>query len=532
MSLRFKIVAALTLTFLVAAGLLLFFGARQQFLGQQALIEQLSPALQAEAQILSQNYWKTQLSVFFALLFVGFPITFWLAKKMAEPYEALAEYTESFDELNFEKNDKFTLEDESGRIGRALNRIIDTLYARQAQLKESESRFSYALEGANDGLWDWDLATNEVYYSPRWLSMLGYKEHELPYTIETFKSLLHPDDAEATEATIQRYLESATEKYHLKTRMVHKNGQIKHILSRATSVYKPGTRTTTRLVGTHLDVTEQTNNEREIRQLNQELEERVRKRTIDLEQVTREALQAQHQAELASKAKSEFLANMSHELRTPLNSIIGFTQRLRDKLQGEVNERHMDALNTIGRNGRHLLNLINDVLDMSKIEAGKMDIFKESVSPASLLHEALRQIEPLASAKGLKIQTDIDEGLGTMEADPKRFTQIFLNLLSNAVKFTESGTVTVTAHRLTKGGERGISVSVIDTGIGFKPEDQQRLFDKFTQLDSNIRRTAEGTGLGLSLIKELTSLHRGNINVDSAPNQGSCFTVWLPYGLQ
>jgi PAS domain S-box-containing protein len=525
-------VTALTLILLVAAGLLLFFGAWHHLQEQQTLIEQMRPALQSEAQNLSERYWKNHLSMFFLLLLLGLPAIFWLAKKLSAPYEALAEYTESFGDLNFEKNEDFNQADESGRIGRSLNKVIDKIYARQAQLKESESRFSYAMQGANDGLWDWDLKTNEVYYSPRWLSMLGYKEHELPYTLETFKSLVHPEDVRTNEEAIARYLDSSSEKYHLRVRMIHKNGQIKHILSRATSVYETGTRTPIRLVGTHLDVTEQTNNEREIRQLNQELEERVRKRTTDLEQVTREALQAQHQAELASKAKSEFLANMSHELRTPLNSIIGFTQRLKDKLKGDIGERHMDALQTIGRNGRHLLNLINDVLDMSKIEAGKMEIFKESISPGSLLHEALRQIEPLASAKGLKLHHDINESLGTMEADPKRFTQIFLNLLSNAVKFTESGSVTVTAQRLTKGQDKGISVSVIDTGIGFKPEDQQALFDKFTQLDSNIRRNAEGTGLGLSLIKELTRLHCGIISVDSLPDKGSCFTVWLPYNLQ
>jgi len=447
---------------------------------------------------------------------------------LAKPYERLADYAEASNSPHFKLRFVPDVGDEFSRTSIAFNKIVESGRQRQKQLAESESRFALAMQGANDGLWDWDLVTNEVYYSPRWLSMLGYKEHELPYDIETFKTLLHPSELELIEGKIDDYLTGVSNSYNFRLCMKHKNGKYLNILSRAQAVIDPNTQKPCRLVGTHTDITEQTENEDQIKQLNLDLENRVRQRTKDLEEVTRKALQAQQQSELANRAKSEFLANMSHELRTPLNSIIGFTERLKDKLKNDLSERHMDALMTIGRNGKHLLSLINDVLDMSKIEAGKMNIYKESVSPASLLRDALSQIEPLATEKKLELIRDISPTLGTMNIDPKRFHQIMLNLLSNAIKFTENGSVTVSAHKVDKGGLAGVAFSIIDTGVGFKPEEKQQLFEKFTQLDNTLSRTVQGTGLGLSLIKELTQLHGGHINVESELGQGSCFTIWLP----
>ena len=229
--------------------------------------------------------------------------------------------------------------------------------------------------------------------------------------------------------------------------------------------------------------------------------------------------------ERVNRAKSDFLANMSHELRTPLNAIIGFSEMLRDGFFGELNLKQAEYVNDILSSGCHLLSLINDILDLSKVEAGEMELQPSEVSLRSLLETGLTMVRQKALQHGIALSLEIEEESDTLVADERKVKQIIFNLLSNAVKFTpDGGRVGVEAHRE---GEWA-AVTVWDTGIGIAPEDQKRLFQAFQQIDGSLNRQYEGTGLGLALTKRLVELHGGDIRVVSAPGEGSCFTFTLP----
>ncbi len=230
------------------------------------------------------------------------------------------------------------------------------------------------------------------------------------------------------------------------------------------------------------------------------------------------------QLEVANRHKSEFLANMSHELRTPLNAIIGFSEVLLEKMFGEVNEKQLDYLKDIHDSGKHLLSLINDILDLSKIEAGRMELELSRFHLPSAIGNALTLVRERAQRHGIQLAQDIDARLGEFEGDERKVKQILLNLLSNAVKFTpDGGHVDVSAKLDTD----KIEIAVRDTGVGIAPEDQAALFEEFRQVGDSGRK-AEGTGLGLALTKKFVELHGGAIRVQSSPGSGSTFTVSLP----
>ncbi len=255
----------------------------------------------------------------------------------------------------------------------------------------------------------------------------------------------------------------------------------------------------------------------------------------------------------ASRLKSEFLANMSHELRTPLNAIIGFSEVLRDGLMGPLPEEQRRFVGDIFSSGQHLLSLINDILDLSKVEAGKMTLDLEAVELPSLLANSLSIIREKAATRRIRVQVYSDAARGQIHADARKVKQIVYNLLSNAVKFTaDGGAVTLHARRVVRAGvgrvsgewpARGVAlapgtseaflkISVVDTGIGIAPEALERLFTPFSQIDGGLGRRFEGTGLGLAMVKLLAELHGGSVAVESAVGTGSRFTVWLPFGEQ
>ncbi len=270
------------------------------------------------------------------------------------------------------------------------------------------------------------------------------------------------------------------------------------------------------------------------------------------------------QLEETNRLKSEFLANMSHELRTPMNAIIGFSEVLKDGLLGQLAEDQKSYVTDIFNSGQHLLSLINDILDLSKIEAGKMILDLEPVDVPSTLENSLSMVKEKAMAHNIRLALDVDAGIGIVQVDARKFKQIIYNLLSNAVKFTpDGGSVSVRA-RLTRDEGRGttdeggrtkddtrmtkdekgasivpaseasgrpssIEISVTDTGIGIKKEDIGKLFRPFVQIDGSMTRKYEGTGLGLVMVKKLAELHGGSVGVTSEPGKGSVFTVRLPY---
>ncbi|HYP69273.1 MAG TPA: ATP-binding protein, partial [Variovorax sp.] len=237
------------------------------------------------------------------------------------------------------------------------------------------------------------------------------------------------------------------------------------------------------------------------------------------------------QLEVANHHKSEFLANMSHELRTPLNAIIGFSEVLTEQMFGPVNDKQMEYLRDIHSSGQHLLSLINDVLDLSKIEAGRMELDLSCFDLGLLLENAMMLVRERAQRHGLTISLDVGEGLQDWVADARKLKQVVVNLLSNAVKFTQAGgSVRLQARRIDAGdgGSALAELSVIDTGVGISEQDQDLIFEEFRQGGGNVLRKAEGTGLGLSLSKRFVELHGGTLTVQSRVGEGSTFTIVLP----
>jgi len=239
----------------------------------------------------------------------------------------------------------------------------------------------------------------------------------------------------------------------------------------------------------------------------------------------REIQDKSRQLEIANQHKSEFLANMSHELRTPLNAIIGFSEVLLERLFGDLNEKQDDYLKDIHSSGRHLLNLINDILDLSKVEAGRMELDLSTFDLPTAIANAMTLIRERAQNHGIAMAQDVAPELGDIVADERKFKQILLNLLSNAVKFTpDGGRIEVKA----RGTGDNLVVAVHDTGIGIAPEDQEAVFEEFRQVGRNYTSKQEGTGLGLALTRRFVELHGGQINVASKPGEGSTFTFTLP----
>jgi signal transduction histidine kinase len=239
----------------------------------------------------------------------------------------------------------------------------------------------------------------------------------------------------------------------------------------------------------------------------------------------REIQDKSRQLEVANQHKSEFLANMSHELRTPLNAIIGFSEVLIERMFGELNEKQDDYLKDIHSSGKHLLSLINDILDLSKIEAGRMELDVENFDVPSTLGNALTLVRERAQRHGINLGLDIQPAIGEMRADERKFKQILLNLLTNAVKFTPDGGRVDVRARLVDGV---LEVAVSDTGIGIAQDDQAAVFEEFKQVGRHYTNKQEGTGLGLALTKRFVELHGGTLTLASEPGQGSTFTFTLP----
>ena len=255
-----------------------------------------------------------------------------------------------------------------------------------------------------------------------------------------------------------------------------------------------------------------------IEDLNNTLEQRVGDRTAQL-------ANANQALEQASLAKDRFLASMSHELRTPLNAIIGFTGTLLMRLPGPLTADQEKQLNTVQQNAQHLLALINDILDLAKIETGSIDMPLEQVECQSVIDEVAASLRPLAERKSLQLLADCPVEPIEVQANRRALSQILINLVNNAIKFTEQGSVRIT---LEQPQDRCVAIHVADTGIGMRPEDQERLFQLFTQIAHAQTRQQEGTGLGLYLSQKLASLLGGHITVQSAPGRGSTFTLTLP----
>ncbi len=584
------------------------------------------------------------------LLLIAIISLFFFANKIIQPIIALKDAAIKFGQGDFtSKVPVHSHGDEISELAIVFNKVADMLAEQMEELKtsnealyKSEERFDLALRGSNDGLWDWNLVTNEIYFSPRWKSMLGYADHEINNQLEEFNRLLHPDDVQPTFAKINSYIDKKISKYEFYFRMRHKKDYYVWLLDRGFAIWNEQGKAI-RFVGTHVDMTAEKEAEARLNDTIKRVKqsERLLKIVIDAtpdlifvkdtdyryllvnksfaqamnttteqmfgkndlevgllkEQIfgdieqgingfrtdDKEALsgkilhnpyvpltfadgnlhifdtikipmyneshsifamlgysrditernkidvalllaketaeQAKIEAETANYAKSTFLANMSHELRTPLNGILGYTQILsRDKT---LSDKQQEGIGIIQRSGDYLLTLINDILDLSKIEAGKIELYFVDFNFERFIQEISELFQMRVEQKGIAFIYEPMSHLPVgVNGDEKRLRQVMINLLGNAVKFTEQGGI-----NLKIGYQNGkIRFQIEDTGTGIAKDELEKIFLPFQQVgDQNYR--AEGTGLGLSITKKLVEMMGGELHVESTFGQGSTF--WL-----
>ncbi len=520
-----------------------------------------------------------------------------------------------------------------------LNQELETrVEQRTAALRESEERWQLALQGSNDGIWDWNLITNRVFYSTRWKEMRNFAEDEISDSADEWFTRIHLDDYDRVITSLSNHFAQKTPFFHEEYRVQRQDGSYKWVSDRGKALWDERGNPI-RIVGSETDITERKHTEEQFRKLTDRLTLAVKSGAIGIWEwnlnenvviwddrmyelyklershshqvyqiwinsvhphdraVVETALEQtligkkefdqefriicgdgeirfikafgliqrdqqgqvawmiginfdisdrkQSEEELrkvnerltltnadlhrATHLKDVFLANMSHELRTPLNAILGMSEGLQENVFGELNGFQQQAIATIERSGMHLLELINDILDLSKIESGKLELQTAPVAITYLCESSLVFIKQQAIKKNLQITTELPPRLPDIVVDERRIRQVLINLLNNAVKFTENGSIKLVVKTDQDQETNFLCFSVIDTGIGISPENLSKLFLPFEQIDSNLNRQYNGTGLGLSLVRRLIELHEGTVSVSSEIGQGSCFTISLPY---
>ena len=368
------------------------------------------------------------------------------------------------------------------------------------KLRDSEERYAVAVSGTNEGLWDWNIQSNQSYFSPRWKQILGYEDHELDNVRQTFADALHPDDRDQVMAAVRTHLDARVP-YDAEFRLRHKDGHYVWIHSKGQAIWDEQGNPR-RMAGSISDITSRRREAEEMRE-------------------------AKEQAELANRTKSEFLANMSHELRTPLNAILGFSELMGNATLGPLgNSKYEEYTRDINASGRHLLALIQDILDLSKIETGRLELDEEDIDVAMTIRSCMVLVKERAENSGVKLKTDIPQDLPVLHADARKLKQILVNLLSNAVKFTSAaGEVTLKAWWRE---DSGYVFQVIDNGIGIALADIPKALSPFGQVDSTLARKYGGTGLGLPLAKSLAEMHGGSLDLQSEEGAGTTVTVRFP----
>jgi len=371
------------------------------------------------------------------------------------------------------------------------------------ELAESEERFALAVRGTSDGIWDWDIRTGKVFFSPPWKSMIGYEDAELENVFATFENQLHPEDHDRVMATLNDYLAGRIPRYSVEFRFRHKDGRWRWILARGRAL-RDEHGTPYRMAGSHTDVTERKHDEEELRQ-------------------------ARRAAESASTAKSAFLANMSHEIRTPMNGVIGMSELLLGTDLGETQREYLEMLKL---SADSLLELLNDILDFSKIEAGRMELDAHEFDLNEVVTEISQAMGIRAFQKRLVFLHHISpEVPPRLIGDDGRLRQILVNLIGNAIKFTHKGGVTIDVSMESETADKiTLHFKINDTGIGIPAEMRECIFEAFTQAETSTSRRYGGTGLGLAICHDLVALMQGRIWVESQPGTGSTFHFTAAFG--
>lgn len=373
----------------------------------------------------------------------------------------------------------------------------------EATLKSAEDRFALAIDGTQDGIFDWDIVSGAVYYSGRFFEMLGYERKSVKGTLQEFKNLLHPDDADRLWTYVSQYLSGQLSEYWVEFRMKHNSGRWVWIQSRAKALFDDSGKAV-RLVGAHTDISAM-----------KQAQHRLRTEKLE--------------AERANQAKTDFLAHMSHEIRTPLTAISGIAEILQRNPEN-LNEKQTQLVKTLASSSSSLKDLINDILDYSKIESGEIDLTNEHFSLEEVMEGVVSIMSLKASEKAISFVFDYHTLKNTdFYGDKLRLRQILINLAGNAIKFTDQGGVTINAAMENREGNHFLRVEMSDTGIGIAPENFDLVFERFKQADQSVSRRYGGTGLGLSISRNLARLMGGDIFLSSETGKGSTFTLILPF---
>jgi len=371
--------------------------------------------------------------------------------------------------------------------------LVDVTDRREAEraLAEQRDRLDLVLGGTRLGMWDWNPQTNEVTFDERWAEMLGHRLEEIPFTLESWESRVHPDDLEACFADITAHMEGKVPFYENVHRMRHRDGRWVYILDRGRIMEWDAEGRPVRFTGTHTDITPQK--------------------------------EAELEARRADQAKSIFLARMSHEIRTPLNGVLGVLQLLE---RTDLDAQQLEYLDVIRDSGESLLTIISDVLDVSKIEAGEMSLDPHPFDVRRVLESVLELYRERAMTKQLDYALVVDDTVPELlVGDSHRLRQVVSNLTSNALKFTEEGSVTIGARAEVTGEEAMLILTVRDTGSGIG--DTEGIWEAFRQEDATVSRHYGGTGLGLAITRQLTSLMGGAVSVESEVGAWTEFEVRL-----
>jgi PAS domain S-box-containing protein len=377
-------------------------------------------------------------------------------------------------------------------------------------LRKSEERFQLVTRATNDAIWDWDLVTEVISWGGSFKTMFGYKPEQVVPRFEWWRSRLHPEDRNRVCMGLQSVIDHGEQFWSDEYRFCQGDGSYATILDRGYIVHD-GQGKPIRMIGAMMDITDLKRAEEAIQAMN----EALREKNVRIEE--------------ASRARTRFFSYMSHELKTPINSIVGFAQLLRNGNYGALAPEQTSAVGRINNNARELIHLINNILDLAKLETGKVGLQAVEVNLRELVDKVLLSFEPLLQEKGLRFRKEIDPDFPErFLTDPMQIRSILMNLFSNAVKFTERGEVRLRLERPTQGG---MLLQVSDTGAGISEEYLGRIFEEYEQ--RGVAREAKGnytggSGLGLAIVKKMVDLLGGRIEVASAPGEGAVFTVFIP----
>ena len=407
---------------------------------------------------------------------------------------------------------------------------IERRGAEQA-LQESEERLRLALEAAHMGTFDWDIPNNRITWSYWHEALWGFMPGEFGGTYEAFSERIHPDDLGTIDAQIAHCI-AERQPYEGEFRVVWPDGSVHWISGRGEFTFGVDNQPQ-RMRGAVVEITERKQAEAALLDAKENLEHKVIERTAELHAVqlelhakNEELIKQNRRVEEASRLKSEFLANMSHELRTPLNAIIGFSELMHDGKVGPIASNHKEYLGDVLTSAQHLLHLINDVLDLAKVESGKMEFHYAPMDLRKVIGEVCEILRTMTSCTRIQVAIDIDKELSEVWGDASKLKQVLYNYLSNALKFSpEGGQVRVQARCE---GRDMYRIEVEDQGIGIKSEDISRLFQEFQQLDLSASKKYQGTGLGLALTKRIIEAQGGRVGVESIRGHGSLFYAVLP----